>query len=137
MIVADTNVLSEPLRKEPSEAVLGWLADHGDQLALTSVTIHELLFGILRLPDGKRRTTLSAAVDRLITSAQDRVLGYDEEAARVHAELRAERMAAGRPTSVEDGMIAAIALSHGARLATRNVAHFTGFGLEVVNPWDA
>ncbi|GAA1574379.1 type II toxin-antitoxin system VapC family toxin [Kribbella hippodromi] len=137
MIVADTNVLSEPLRKDPSEAVLGWLADHGGSLALTTVTVHELLYGVLRLPEGRRRTALTAAVDRLVTSAQDRLLGYDEEAARVHAELRAERMAAGRPTSVEDGMIAAIVLSHGAQVATRNVAHFAGFGLEVINPWDA
>ncbi|MFD7159916.1 type II toxin-antitoxin system VapC family toxin [Kribbella sp. NPDC059898] len=136
MIVADTNVLSEPLRKEPDKAVLRWLADNGSDLAITSVTVHELLYGVLRLPEGRRRTALGAAVDRLIAAAQDRLLSYDESAARAHAQLRRTRSTAGKPTSLEDGMIAAIALSHGAPVATRNVAHFTGFGVEVVDPWN-
>ncbi|GAA1126943.1 type II toxin-antitoxin system VapC family toxin [Kribbella jejuensis] len=136
MIVADTNVLSEPLSKEPNKAVLSWLANNGADLAITSITVHELLYGVLRLPEGRRRTALGAAVDRLVTSAQDRVLSYDEEAAKAHAQLRVARATTGKSTSVEDGMIAAIALSRGATVATRNVAHFEGFGVEVVNPWD-
>ncbi|WP_405058383.1 type II toxin-antitoxin system VapC family toxin [Kribbella sp. NBC_01505] len=136
MIVADTNVLSEPLRKAPSAAVLAWLADNGPELAITTVTVSELLYGVRRLPEGRRRTNLTEAVERLIRAAQDRLLDYDEEAARAHASIRVARAAAGRATSVEDGMIAAIAASQGAVVATRNVADFAGFGVEVVNPWD-
>ena len=137
MIIADTNVLSEPLKTTPDSAVLAWLADNGPDLAITTVTVSELLYGVQRLPVGRRRTGLIAAIDRLLTAAQDRVLAYDEEAARLHASLRVAREAEGRPTSVEDGMMAAIALAYGAHVATRNVRHFEGFGLEVVNPWDA
>lgn len=34
-------------------------------------------------------------------------------------------------------MIAAIAAAHGACVATRNVADFDGFGVEIVNPWES
>ncbi|TDW22806.1 type II toxin-antitoxin system VapC family toxin [Kribbella kalugense] len=136
MIVADTNVLSEPLNKAPDQAVVSWLRDNGPNLALTTITVSELLYGVQRLPVGRRRTGLAAAVDRLIASARERLLVYDEEAARLHADLRVAREAEGRVTSLEDGMIAAIALAYGAQVATRNVAHFEGFGLEVVNPWE-
>jgi predicted nucleic acid-binding protein len=136
VIVADTNVLSEPLKKAPDQRVLSWLRDNGPILALTTITVSELLYGVQRLPVGRRRAGLEAAVDRLIASARDRLLGYDEEAARLHASLRVARGAEGRVTSLEDGMIAAIALAYDAQVATRNVAHFEGFGLDVVNPWE-
>jgi predicted nucleic acid-binding protein len=43
----------------------------------------------------------------------------------------------GRPVSVEDAQIAAIARSAGLTLATRNVSDFDGIdGVPVVNPWD-
>lgn len=82
MIVADTNVLSEPLRPAPSPAVLAWLKDHRHDLAMTSVSVGELRFGVLRLPPGARRDGLTAAVEALIEGAGDRVLPYDAAAAR-------------------------------------------------------
>lgn len=137
MIVVDTNVLSEPLQRTPDPGVLAWLAEHGQEIALTAITVHELLDGVQRLPKGKRRTGLAEAIERLIRGAGDRVLEYDEEAARTHATLRVARETAGQVSSVEDGMIAAIAVAHRAVVATRNVADFEGFGVQVVNPWSA
>ena len=61
----------------------------------------------------------------------------DEAAVRSAAELRVTRERSGRPTSTEDLMIAAIAHSRGAAVATRNVADFHGFGVSVVDPWTA
>jgi predicted nucleic acid-binding protein len=135
VIIADTNVLSEPLRAEPSEAVLAWLREHADVLHITTVTVHELMYGVRRLPAGQRRVTLTTAIERMLRRAATRILPYDDAAARTHAALRAEREAVGLPVAVEDGMIAAIALTHGAAVATRNVRHFQGFGLEVIDPW--
>ncbi len=41
----------------------------------------------------------------------------------------------GRPISQFDAMIAAVASSHRAVLATRNVGDFEHCGLRIVNPW--
>ena len=136
MIVADTNVLSEPLRREPSPRVLAWLEWVGSDVAITTVTMGELLFGALRLPEGRRRSGLVETTERLISEAGDRLLGFDEAAARAYADLRVAREAAGRPVGVEDLMIGSICLARGIPVATRNVGHFEGFGITVVNPWD-
>lgn len=135
MIILDTNVLSEPIRSRPEPAVLAWFARVPEEVALTSVSVGELLTGVQILPPGRRRDGLRNAIDGILSEYADRVLPYDESAARVYANLRGSRRAQGRPLSVEDGMIAAICLSHGARLATRNVADFGGLGLDLVNPW--
>lgn len=135
MIVADTNVMSEPLRRSPDPLVLGWIRSVGPDIALTSVTVGELLYGAERLPDGRRRRGLLEAIERLMDEAGDRLLAYDAAAARAYASLRVAREAAGRSVSSEDLMIAGICLAHGLPIATRNVRHFAGFGLEVVDPW--
>lgn len=136
MIVADANVLSEPLRREPDPRVLAWLESIGPEVAITTVTAAELLFGALRLPEGRRRATLIDTINRLIEESGDRLLGFDEAAARAYASLRVAREAAGRPVAVEDLMIGSICLARGLPLATRNVRHFDGFAIDVVNPWD-
>ena len=69
MIVVDTNVVSEPLRRTPDPAVLAWLAGHAAEIALTTITVHELLYGMLRLPEGKRRRGLRDSIDALMDFA--------------------------------------------------------------------
>ena len=65
MIVLDTNVLSEPLRTAPNQAVLSWIADHDDVVTI-AVTVGELLAGARRLPSGRRRDELLDAIDRVL-----------------------------------------------------------------------
>jgi len=45
--------------------------------------------------------------------------------------------AAAQGSGERDALIAATALVHRLRIATRNVADFKPMGVEVVNPWDA
>ena len=135
MIVVDTNVVSEPLRHSPDPRVLTWLEDHADEVAITSVTVSELLYGAQRLPRGRRRSGLLTAIERLIDGAGDSLLAFDGPAARVAADLRIASDRAGRPTSTEDIMIAATASVHHAALATRNVRDFEAFGISLINPW--
>lgn len=136
MIVIDTNVLSEPLRPRPSPRVLEWLSSVDDEVFLTSVTVGEILRGVRMLPEGRRRRELLAGVDALVNRFHHRVLGYDLPAAERFALLDEARRRDGRVMSVEDGMIAAICLIHGARLATRNRRDFEGLDLEIVDPWE-
>lgn len=135
MIVLDTNVLSEPLRAHPNPAVLNWLAGH-PLARLTAISVGELLVGVALLPAGARRDALGAGIHRVIAEASD-VLAYDAAAAEAFAEIRVARKQSGHALSVEDGMIAAICVVHGATLATRNTKDFEGLGLSLVNPWDA
>ncbi|RCW43684.1 PIN domain-containing protein [Halopolyspora algeriensis] len=67
MIVLDTSVLSELTRQTPDTNVLSWLdALPTDEVATTAITAAELLHGVTRLSDGRRKTLLTEAVRALI-----------------------------------------------------------------------
>jgi predicted nucleic acid-binding protein len=139
MIVLDTNVLSEALRPVPEPSVLDWLA-HQPRASLftTAITRGEILYGIRLLSDGKRRKGLwDAAIKIFDEDFAGQVFGLDSDAADMYAELAASRRIAGKPISQFDAMIAAMARSRGAILATRNVKDFEDCGIDVVNPWTA
>lgn len=137
MILLDTNVVSEVMKARPAEAVVGWLnAQPSEKLFVSAVTIGEIAYGLSILPDGKRRAGLRDRFERFIALAFDqRVLGYDERAARIYGEMMGERRAVGRPMSVPDGQIAAIARRDHLAVATRNANDFEYCGIEVVNPF--
>lgn len=136
-VLLDTNVLSELLRAQPQAAVLGWVAAQPvDSLFVSAVTQAEMMLGARLLPAGKRRQLLEHAVGAMFREDfADRVLPFDAEAASAYATVVAARRAAGRPISQFDAQIAAIALSRGATIATRNVADFAGCAVELVDPW--
>jgi predicted nucleic acid-binding protein len=139
MIVLDTNVVSEVVRARPNQRVIEWIdAQVESELFLTAITAAELLFGVERMPIGQRRTAIFSAVAGLLgTDFDGRILPFDALASVDFGRLAAERERAGRPVSMADGMIAAIALSSGDGIvATRNTADFEGVGLELINPWD-
>lgn len=136
MIVLDTNVLSEPLRRRPDAAVVAWLGTASDT-TITAISAGELLVGVRNLPTGRRRSDLERAITGILDRFRDRVLPYDLAAAERYAEMQERRRSVGRPLSTEDGMIAAICSSRSASLATRNVGDFADTGVELVNPWTA
>lgn len=137
MIILDTNVLSEALKPKPSEPVMRWLAaQDAFNSFTTSITRAEILYGIERLPVGKRRIRLFSAISQMFAEKfASRILSFDAEAATWYARILARRESAGRPISQLDGMIAAIARSHDASLATRNRADFEGCGIQLIDPW--
>ncbi|CAG9166149.1 type II toxin-antitoxin system VapC family toxin [Cupriavidus pinatubonensis] len=137
MIVLDTNVLSELMRAQADSSVIGWLdRQEPASFAITAVTVAELLYGIARLPDGRRKAGLQeAALQMLDEEFADRVLPFDEDAAVHYAALVSQRDRAGRPISMADAQIAAICRHHAATLATRNSKDFEGTGLILANPW--
>jgi toxin FitB len=137
MIVLDTNVLSEALRPAPELSVLDWLADQPRaSLFTTTVTRGEILYGIRVLPEGKRRKGLWDAANKIFDhDFAGQVLSFDGDASDMYAEIAASRRIAGKPISQFDAMIAAMARSRGAILATRNVKDFHDCGIDVINPW--
>ena len=137
MIVLDTNVLSEPLKQRPDEHVLAWFASLDEEACVTAISVGELLTGVRALPAGRRRAGLLEAIEATLLAFAGSVLVYDEAAARHCARLQESRRGDGRPLAVEDGMIAAICVTRGAGLATRNTSDFAGLGLDLIDPWAA
>lgn len=137
MIVLDTNVIAELMRPRPEPKVLAW----ADRLApatvgITTMSEAEILHGIARLPEGRRREELQRCWDALLPALfSERVLAFDREAAHWYAQLLRQRERLGRPMTTADAGIAATTLALGAGLATRNVADFEGIGIDLINPW--
>lgn len=136
-MLLDTNVLSEILKPVFSPLVANWVRSYPrPQLFTTAITQSEILYGIARMPKGKRRSTLAAEVDGIFLDLfPDRILPFDSKAAHAYAEIASARRALGRPMPQPDAQIGAIALANGAAIATRNTADFEGCGIELVNPW--
>ena len=137
MFILDTNVVSELMRPVPEPSLISWIADRAvSSMFLTSVCEAELRFGLAVMPSGRRRDNLAESLERMLLAGfADRVLPFDSDAARAYAEIASARRAVGHPISQFDGQIAAIALTHGMVLATRNVRDFRSIGLVLVNPW--
>lgn len=125
------------MRPAPDVKARQWLnAQSADHLWLTSTIAAELLFGVVRMPEGARKQRLMVASKEIIEqNFADHILPFDLAAATAYAEMMARCEAKGRPVDMADIQIAAICWAHDAQLATRNIKHFEGLGLRLVNPW--
>jgi predicted nucleic acid-binding protein len=137
MIVLDTNIVSESMRRVPNRAVIAWLDNQPRlDLYLCAPVLAEIRYGIARLKESERKRALQGSYQRLVAEKfEGRVLPFDTQAADAYGELTAKLESSGRVIDVVDAMIAAIALSNVATLATRNMAHFAHTGLTLVDPF--
>ena len=137
MIILDTNIVSEPLRARPHAGVMAWIdANQPIGLYVTSITLSESLAGMAIMQDGGKKDRKAAGFASLLQSLfYQRVLAFDEAAARAYAKIFAAMRASGRAISLFDCQIAAIAMVHGFAVATRDVQPFIDAGLDVINPW--
>lgn len=106
-------------------------------VAITSITLAELLAGARRLPGGRRKDELRRRVDATVEPYRGSrsVLPFDDAAADRYADVLTARERAGVPISTADAQIAAICLAHDSTCATRNVRDFAHTGVEVLDPW--
>jgi predicted nucleic acid-binding protein len=139
MILLDTNVISEVMKVAPSKAVLEWLNDQdSNSLYISTITIGEIEYGLRILPVGKRRLQLRERFEQFISQAfAQRVLAFDEAAARAYGDMMGLRKELGPPMSLPDGQIAAVARSRGLAVATRNVSALEECGVDLINPFRA
>jgi predicted nucleic acid-binding protein len=137
MILLDTNVLSELMKPSVSQAVIDWLDDQlAENLYISAITRAEIELGLCLLPNSKKKDRLSQAADNMFSEFNGRCLAFDEVSAIRYGRLVSERKKSGRPISVEDAQISAIALQYELSLATRNSKDFESIaGLELINPW--
>jgi predicted nucleic acid-binding protein len=137
MIVVDTNVVSELMRSKPSLALREWVAHvAGEQICVTSVTLAEILYGIERLPTGRRQSELRTAATDVLSALDDRLLPFDSTAALLYSSIVSSRERRGMPIGGFDAQIASICATHGSVLATRDTTDFQHTGIDVIDPWN-
>lgn len=129
----DTNLLSEVVKKIPSEAVLEELRKiPQEKLTTSAICITELRYGTARHPRGH------AIWERLSEEilSQLRVLPVDDEVALRAGDVLADLAGQGLPIGIEDVLIGTTALVHGLTVVTRNIKHFSRIdGLSVESWW--
>lgn len=138
MILLDTNVLSELMRPSPNDCVVQWIdaLPEGD-IWISAVTVGEVRLGLALLPEGRRKQILSDLAERMFNEEfSEKCLPFDYQAAGEYAKIVSSRSRQGRPITVEDAQIAAIAITADLALASRNTKDFQGLEkLKLVNPW--
>ena len=137
MILLDTNVISALMQQAPDPAVAAWVdAQASVSIWTTSITVYEIRFGLELLSSSRKRRVLEEAFDKMLEEdLAGRIVPFDEDAARAAGRISAERRRLGRTVEIRDAQIAGIAAARRAAIATRNVRHFEGLGIELIDPW--
>lgn len=132
MYLLDTNIVSELRRIKPHGGVVAWLNGVSDKdLHISAVTLGEIQAGIeiTREQDAEKAVEIEAWLNAVTGTFN--VLAADAPVFRQWARLMHRRP----DHLIEDALIAATALMHGLTVATRNVADFEMFGVDIVNPF--
>ncbi len=119
----DTNILSEPTKPRPSPSVLERLEQVGSLCAMSSITYHELYYGVHLIQDEARRLHLERYLLNVVKPSFP-VLTYDGSAAEIHAVMRARLRERGMAVVDRDAQTAAIAIANNLVLVTRNLKDF-------------
>lgn len=130
--VLDTNAVSETRKPRPNQGLMNWLSaqDHG-HLFVTTLTLAEVWHGFYRLdPAHSDYNSIKHFATEL--PRQYRVLDLDARAAAMWGELTAR---SPQLLPLRDSFIAAIVLSRGHRVVTRDAAVFARMGCKTVSPW--
>ncbi len=137
IFVLDSNVISEIMKPRADASVLAWIdARAPADLHTTAITRAEIFYGIRQLDEGRQRVALEQAATSLFELEFDeRILAFDSRAADHCADVRVQRLRAGRPISHEDAMIAGIVRAHRGTIVTRDEGGFEACGVPVINPW--
>jgi toxin FitB len=130
----DTNVISESYKPLPDAAVATFLSRTPD-LWISTPSIHELFYGLERMPAGRNRQSVAAWIVGLKLNFRERLLTLDWDAAGMAGTLRAHAEQKGANGHEIDSLVAGIALCHGLTVATRNIKDFRPMGVPVLNPW--
>jgi hypothetical protein len=137
VIVLDTNVVSALMQRDPDPSVVTWLDGlPPESVWTTSITVFEVQFGLALLVPSRRRRQLEEAFARALEEdLEQRILPFDQSAARSAGAIAVRRRRAGRSVEIRDALIAGVVVARKASLATRNGKHFEGLDVRIIDPW--
>ena len=135
MILVDTNVWSELAKPRGDPAVLAWLEANDADLALSTLVIAEIHYGIELLGDVPKRTFLQRWVAGLEARYWSQTLVFASQSARHYGRIAARPEVKARQPQIIDMQIAAQAMEHGIPVATRNAKDSEWIGIAVIDPW--
>ncbi|MEM9776567.1 MAG: type II toxin-antitoxin system VapC family toxin [Chloroflexota bacterium] len=134
MFLLDTNIVLEPLKQKPNQAILEKLNKHSGECFISAVIWHELWFGCLRLPKSKRKDAIQSYLENVIKPTME-ILLYSSVVAEIHAVERVRLTALGLPPTFVDSQIASTAIHHNLKLVTLNLKDFEFFNNLEVTDW--
>jgi len=114
----DTNIVIYVIKRRPLEVLEIFNRHHG-RMAISSITLAELVHGAEKSSDVSRNT---AVVEDFVSRLT--VLPYDDKAAWQYGQIRAVLEKVGQPIGVNDLHIAAHARGNGLTLVTNNLREF-------------
>ncbi len=134
----DTCVISELVSKQPSARVVEWVDSlDPDDVYLSVLTIGEIIKGIEKLPNSRRKTELHTWLkEDLLALVQGKIIPVDMDVIMEWGILTAHVESAGKPMPAIDALIAATVKVNQLTLVTRNVSDFDAAGVKVLNPWE-
>ncbi|MBM4041960.1 MAG: type II toxin-antitoxin system VapC family toxin [Planctomycetes bacterium] len=118
----DTNALSALMNEEPRPVARATALHPTDRAVINTVVRGEILYGLARMPHGRRRRELEAKAAHYF--ARIPCEGISEAVADVYARIKLDCEQNGTPLDENDLWIAAAALERGAALVTSD----TDFG---------
>ena len=130
----DSDVLSQPAKKNGDARVIAWLEMHQHECYTSSIVIAQLAFWV-RTKRGKQRVALQKWLTSLVEAMHGRILGFNVSVAHMWADQQYQLQTAGKRMPVEDSYIAAIARRHRLTIATGNEKDFQRPGIKVLNPF--
>jgi len=128
----DGNVVSELWKPSPSPAVLAWIGQADWFLPVPVVA--EIQDGAEASASASRKVEINARLDDFLRLHSALVLDWDAETSRTWGRLKRSPEVKRKPQPLWDSLIDAMAVQHGAVVATRNRQDFRH--AETFSPWD-
>ncbi len=133
----DTCVISELIKKNPSQKVAKWVAKTEEiNLFISVLTIGEIHKGIEKLPKSKKKEKLHKWVNYdLKERFKNRIIDFDLQIATTWGKVQAQSELLGKAMLAINGQIAATGISYDLTVVTRNTTDMEISGVTLLNPW--
>lgn len=118
----DTNIISEFSKERPNQNVIALYEARKNFCAISAVTWQELIYGLERMPDGKRKTYIEECLVEY--KEEFEIIPYDDFAAGICGQLLGKCPKEGKSLPYYDTQIAATAIANGMVLVTHNTTDF-------------